>query len=66
MNSTHGTLEEIWSARAAITDRCHNNSDELIAYYQERQKVHQDRLVRPEKRYVVQGDATMRDYSPTV
>jgi hypothetical protein len=47
MNSA---LEEIWVARAAITKACHNNSAELIAYYQERQKAHNDRLVRPEKR----------------
>jgi hypothetical protein len=47
MNST---LEEIWAARAAITNACHNNSAELVAYYQERQKAHNDRLVRPEKR----------------
>ena len=47
MNSA---LEEIWAARAAITNACHNNSAELIAYYQERQKAHTDRLVRPKKR----------------
>ena len=46
MNSA---LEEIWSARAEITAQCHYNAQELIAYYQERQKVHQTRLVRPEK-----------------
>lgn len=46
MNSA---LEEIWSARAEITAQCHHNAQELIAYYQERQKVHQTRLVRPEK-----------------
>jgi hypothetical protein len=47
MNSA---LKEIWSARAAITNACHNNSAELVAYYQERQKAHNDRLVRPQKR----------------
>ena len=47
MNST---LEEIWSARAMITEECHNNVEELIAYYQERQKIHETRLVRPPKR----------------
>lgn len=46
MNSA---LEEIWSARAEITAQCHHNAQELIAYYQERQKIHQTRLVRPDK-----------------
>ena len=61
MNST---LEEIWSARALITEECHTSAEELIAYYQERQKVHSTRLVRPPKReYEAEFEATSERYT---
>lgn len=61
MNST---LEEIWTARALITEECHNSAEELIAYYQERQKVHSTRLVRPAKReYEAESETTSELYT---
>ncbi|MFY7997001.1 MAG: hypothetical protein ACOVSW_00190 [Candidatus Kapaibacteriota bacterium] len=60
MNSS---LEEIWSARASITLQCNNSIEELIAYYQERQKEHQDRLVRPEKQQIINPDNKNNAYA---
>jgi hypothetical protein len=42
MNSA---LEEVWSAREEISKACDYDVKKLIAYYQERQQEHQDRLM---------------------
>lgn len=50
MNST---LEEIWSARAEISKACGYDVRKLLAYYQQQQEQHKDRIVRLPRKHTV-------------
>lgn len=39
------TLEEIWAARQSILQECNEDLDALLAFYQQRQSKHPERLI---------------------
>lgn len=43
------TLEEIWAARQAIWNECNQDLQQLLAYYQQRQAQHPERIVKIEE-----------------
>lgn len=43
------TLEEIWAARQAIWDECNQDLQQLLAFYQQRQAQHPERILTLEE-----------------
>jgi|688.fasta_scaffold2097694_2 hypothetical protein len=47
--TTDPTLEEIWEAREKIWNSCNQDIHQLLAFYQQRQELHPERMISIEE-----------------